>query len=68
VMGGHVFEKHAECEIALTSGWVQRVDTHLNRAEQVRVRVVPTENPIQPFSAQRNIVTLSWDPEEKWAK
>jgi hypothetical protein len=25
---------------------------------------VPTENPIQPFSAQRNIVTLSWDPEE----
>ena len=29
---------------------------------------VPTENPIQPFSAPRNIVTLSWDPEEKWAK
>ena len=26
---------------------------------------VRTENPIQPFSAQRNIVTLSWDPEEK---
>jgi hypothetical protein len=29
---------------------------------------VLTENPIQPFSAQRNIVTLSWDPAEKWAK
>jgi hypothetical protein len=29
---------------------------------------VPTENPIQPFSAQRNIATLSWDSEEKWAK
>ena len=25
---------------------------------------MPTENPIQPFSAQRNIVTLSWGPEE----